>query len=164
MQHTSHSPVTTRPSSLSHHSLSSNYHSNHYGSVKVEDDHYSVRARAVYFASRRSLLPSSHQTIIIIMDRLAIITPLSLHLPKLYPMLMWITGMPTRPNVHRCIGRAEITSNPVFFSWLIDVDDTPPVLLLSLSLAAFRLAVFAASLFSPAIIESIPRPPRLLIL
>jgi hypothetical protein len=42
MQHTSHSPVTSRPSSLSHHSLPSNYHSNHYGSVKVEDDHYSV--------------------------------------------------------------------------------------------------------------------------
>ncbi|KAG1791979.1 uncharacterized protein HD556DRAFT_1239953 [Suillus plorans] len=42
MQHSSHSPVNSRPSSLSHHPLPSNYHSNHYGSVKVEDDHYSV--------------------------------------------------------------------------------------------------------------------------
>ncbi|KAG1847867.1 hypothetical protein DFJ58DRAFT_797167 [Suillus subalutaceus] len=41
MQHSSHSPVNSRPSSLSHHPLPSSYHSNHYGSVKVEDDHYS---------------------------------------------------------------------------------------------------------------------------
>ncbi|KAN0094467.1 hypothetical protein V8E55_002754 [Tylopilus felleus] len=40
MNHSSHSPAHSRPSSLSHTTLSNNYHSNHYGSVKVEDDHY----------------------------------------------------------------------------------------------------------------------------
>jgi hypothetical protein len=35
----SHSPANSRPSSLTH-PLPNNYHSNHYGSVKVEDDHY----------------------------------------------------------------------------------------------------------------------------
>jgi len=54
MQHSSHSPVTSRPSSLSHHSLPSNYHSNHYGSVKVEDDHYSVKF--IRLVSVRSLI------------------------------------------------------------------------------------------------------------
>lgn len=40
MNHSSHSPANSRPTSLSHSTLPSNYHSNHYGSVKVEDDHY----------------------------------------------------------------------------------------------------------------------------
>ncbi|KAH7883095.1 hypothetical protein F5I97DRAFT_177690 [Phlebopus sp. FC_14] len=40
MNHSSHSPATSRPASLSHPTLSNNYHSSHYGSVKVEDDHY----------------------------------------------------------------------------------------------------------------------------
>ncbi|KAL4067393.1 hypothetical protein V8B97DRAFT_2024972 [Scleroderma yunnanense] len=39
MNHTSHSPANSRPSSLTH-PLPNNYHSSHYGSVKVEDDHY----------------------------------------------------------------------------------------------------------------------------
>ncbi|KAF8558559.1 hypothetical protein OG21DRAFT_1455095 [Imleria badia] len=42
MNHSSHSPANSRPSSLSHSTLTNNYHSNHYGSVKVEDDHYGV--------------------------------------------------------------------------------------------------------------------------
>ncbi|KIJ64729.1 hypothetical protein HYDPIDRAFT_131809 [Hydnomerulius pinastri MD-312] len=42
MNHSSHSPANSRPSSLSHQTLPSSYHSNHYGSVKVEDDHYGV--------------------------------------------------------------------------------------------------------------------------
>jgi len=43
MNHSSHSPANSRPGSLSH-TLSNNYHSSHYGSVKVEDDHYGVRS------------------------------------------------------------------------------------------------------------------------
>ncbi|KAF9233827.1 hypothetical protein BU15DRAFT_53393 [Melanogaster broomeanus] len=42
MNHSSHSPANSRPGSLSHSTLQSSYHSNHYGSVKVEDDHYGV--------------------------------------------------------------------------------------------------------------------------
>ncbi|KAH0831355.1 hypothetical protein J3R83DRAFT_14017 [Lanmaoa asiatica] len=40
MNHSSHSPANSRPGSLSHTTLTNSYHSNHYGSVKVEDDHY----------------------------------------------------------------------------------------------------------------------------
>ncbi|KAG6331439.1 hypothetical protein ID866_7652 [Astraeus odoratus] len=40
MNHSSHSPANSRPSSLTHPPLPNNYHSNHYNSVKVEDDHY----------------------------------------------------------------------------------------------------------------------------
>lgn len=50
MNHSSHSPANSRPGSLSH-TLSNNYHSSHYGSVKVEDDHYGVRVRNPFFAS-----------------------------------------------------------------------------------------------------------------
>ena len=57
MNHSSHSPAHSRPSSLSHTTLSNNYHSNHYGSVKVEDDHYGV---SVYSTSSNSV---SHKSI-----------------------------------------------------------------------------------------------------
>ncbi|KAI9567648.1 hypothetical protein HD554DRAFT_2219387 [Boletus coccyginus] len=42
MNPSSHSPANSRPGSLSHTTLTNNYHSSHYGSVKVEDDHYGV--------------------------------------------------------------------------------------------------------------------------
>lgn len=39
MNHTSHSPANSRPSSLAH-PLPNNYHHSGYGSVKVEDEQY----------------------------------------------------------------------------------------------------------------------------
>lgn len=128
MQHSSHSPVNSRPSSLSHHPLPSSYHSNHYGSVKVEDDHYSVSFYAINLASALLTPFPSHQTIITIMAPPTITTPHSLHLPKLYQKLKSITGMLIRPNEPRFnIGRTE---NQSFL--LLGLNDTP-ALLLSLS-------------------------------
>lgn len=63
MNHSSHSPANSRPSSLSHTTLTNNYHTNHYGSVKVEDDHYGVSVRNLsyyYPPSPLNLQSSNH--------------------------------------------------------------------------------------------------------
>ncbi|KAH7926888.1 hypothetical protein BV22DRAFT_1061973 [Leucogyrophana mollusca] len=70
MQHTSHSPINSRPNSLSHHHhpLSGTYHStSHYGSVKVEDDHYNSSNHHTHNGQsghyHTTTLPSFSQTV-----------------------------------------------------------------------------------------------------
>jgi hypothetical protein len=65
--------------------------------------------------SRLRTIITAHQTIIIIMVPRTTITPPSLHLPKLYQKLKWITGMLIRPNGRRFIGRAEMRGIVLFF-------------------------------------------------
>ncbi|KAH7910730.1 hypothetical protein BJ138DRAFT_1172976 [Hygrophoropsis aurantiaca] len=69
MHNTSHSPINSRPNSLSHHHpLSGGYHStSHYGSVKVEDDHYNSSHHHTHNGQsghyHTTTLPSFSQTV-----------------------------------------------------------------------------------------------------
>ena len=109
MNHSSHSPANSRPGSLSQTTLANSYHSNHYGSVKVEDDHYSVRVPLSYPSLPDPALLSLPTTTTTTTDSQITTTRpfLRLHTPCPKPVT-WTIGMriPIRlSEVARCTGR-----------------------------------------------------------